>query len=41
VRRPTEDDLWLLAGYVVWFALIFGLWQLVTHLPRFRPPDAG
>jgi len=41
VRRPTADDGWLLAGYAVWFALIYGLWRLVARLPPFRPPDAG
>ena len=40
MRRPTADDGWLLAGYAVWVALIFGLWQLVSQLPRLRPPDA-
>lgn len=36
MRRPTEDDLWLLVGYAVWFALIWGLWQVVA---RVRPAD--
>ena len=36
MRRPTADDGWLLAGYVVWFAFIYGLWQVVSHLPRLR-----
>lgn len=31
-RRPAGDDLWLLAGYAVWVALIFGIWQLVTRV---------
>lgn len=36
MRRPTGDDLWLVVGYAVWFALIYSIWQIVT---RARPVD--
>ena len=33
MKRPGENELWLLAGYAVWFCLIYALWQVVQRLP--------
>lgn len=34
MRWPSAEDGWLLVGYLVWFCLIYALWQIVTHLAR-------
>lgn len=37
MRRPSAEDGWLFFGYLVWFIMIYAIWNIVSRLPRISP----